>query len=186
MRLATVQKLVRLLGERLRLAQDRSEAEFLSELHHRDRRPGHSLHPRPLEARECAAGHRHARMARLDHRAAEDHRSARQSDRSWRQRIGCLPRRDPVDAGLRILRQADLDRLGHRSHRAGLDRADEAPWLHQVRRAGRRLGRGRRRSDGRAGAAGTARHSHQHGRRHSSRHRQGCSGWRSDAIRSLG
>ena len=46
------------------------------------------------------------------------------------------------------------DRLGPRPHRACLGRADEAPRLHEVRGAGRRLGRGRRRPDGRAGAAG--------------------------------
>ena len=55
-------------------------------------------------------------MARLDHRAAEDHRSAHRSHGAWRQRIGRFPRRDPVDAGLRLLRQADRDRLGPRAH----------------------------------------------------------------------
>ena len=54
-----------------------------------------------------------------------------------------------------------------------LDRADEAPRLHEVRGAGRRLGRAHRRADGRAGAAGIARHPHQHGRRGSGRNRQG-------------
>ena len=44
--------------------------------------------------------------------------------------------------------------LGSRPYRACLGRADEAPWLHAIRGAGRRLGRGRRRSDGRAGASG--------------------------------
>ena len=65
-------------------------------------------------------------------------------------------------------------RLGSRAHREGLRRAHEAPRLHAVRRAGRRLGRGRRRRDGRrprrpggrrAGTAGADRHPHQHGRR---------------------
>ncbi len=49
-RLATVQKLARYWANRIRLAQDRSEAECLSQLHHRDRRPRHPLHPCPLEA----------------------------------------------------------------------------------------------------------------------------------------
>ncbi len=53
-----------------------------------------------------------ARMARIGHRAAEDHRSAHQSDGTWRQRSGRFPRGDPVDAGLRVLRQADRRRLG--------------------------------------------------------------------------
>jgi hypothetical protein len=41
-------------------------------------------------------------MARLDHRVAEDHRSADRSDGSWRERIGRCPSGDPVDAGLRF------------------------------------------------------------------------------------
>ena len=47
--LATIQKLAQLLGNRLRLAQGRSEAEFLSAVHHRDRWPRHPFHPRPFE-----------------------------------------------------------------------------------------------------------------------------------------
>ena len=137
-------------------------------VHHRDRWTGHSFHPRAFEARERVAAHRHARMARLDHRADEDHRSADQSHRTWRERIGCVPPGDSVDAGLRILRQADHDRLGPRPHRAGLDRADEAPRIHEIRGAGRRLGCDHHRADGRAGAAGIAGHSHQHAQRDSS------------------
>ena len=38
------------------------------------------------------------------------------------------------------------DRLGPRPHRTRLGRADEAPRLHALRRAGRRLGRDRRRT----------------------------------------
>ena len=58
--------------------------------------------------------------------------------------------------------QADHDRLGPRAHRTCLDRADEAPWIHALCGARRRLGCGCRRSDGRTGASGIARHSHQH------------------------
>jgi hypothetical protein len=50
---------------------------------------------------------RYARMARLDHRTDEDHRSADQSHGAWRQRIRCVPSGDSVNAGLRILRQTD-------------------------------------------------------------------------------
>ena len=46
-------------------------------------------------------------------------------------RIGRVPRGDSVDAGLRILRQADHHRLGSRPHRACLGRADEAPRVHE-------------------------------------------------------
>ncbi len=55
-----------------------------------------------------------------------------QSHRPWRERVGCLPRRDPVDAGLRLLGQADDHRLGPHPHRPRLDRADEAPRLHAI------------------------------------------------------
>ena len=125
--LATTAGAGALLGDRLRLAQGRGEAERPAAIHHRDRRARHSLHSRPLETRECVAAHRHARVARLDHRTDEDHRSADQSHRTRRQCIRCLPRGDPVDAGLRILRKTDHHRLGPRPHRTCLGRADEAP-----------------------------------------------------------
>jgi hypothetical protein len=80
------------------------------------------------------------RMARLDHRATEDHRSTDRSHGPWRQRIGRIPSGDPIDAGLRVFRQAGQYRLGPRAHRPGLGRADGAPRLHPVRRARRRLG----------------------------------------------
>src|SRR4051794_16370627 len=51
-------------------------------------------------------------MARLDHRATEDHRSVNQSHGTRRERIGCLPYRYSVNAGLRLFRQADQHRLG--------------------------------------------------------------------------
>ena len=93
-------------------------------------------------------------------------------------RGGRVRRRDPVDAGLRLLRQADGDRLGSRPHRARVDRADEAPRLHAVRRAGRRLGNAHHRADGAAGAAGAARHPHQHAGHDPARHREGACGRR--------
>ena len=55
--------------------------------------------------------------------------SAHESHGVRLERIGRLPRSDPVDTGLRFLGQADRDGLEPRSRRAGLDRADEAPWL---------------------------------------------------------
>ena len=97
-----------------------------------------------------------------------------------------LPRGDPVDAGLRVLGQADEHRLGARAHGPSLGGADEAPRLHPLRRPGRRLGCVRRRPDGPAGACGAARHPHQHARHRSGRRRQGAPGGRPAAIRSLG
>ena len=57
-------------------------------------------------------------------------------------RGGRVRRRDSVAARLRVFRQADRDRLGSRPHRARVGRADEAPRIHAIRGAGRRLGRG--------------------------------------------
>ena len=48
--LATMQKLARLLGDGLRLAQVRGEAQRPAALRHRDRRARHPFHPRSLEA----------------------------------------------------------------------------------------------------------------------------------------
>ena len=69
------------LGQRLRLAQGGSEAECPAAVHDEHRRGRHSLHPRPIAASECAAADRHARLAGIDHRAAQDHRSAHGSRR---------------------------------------------------------------------------------------------------------
>ena len=117
------------LGDRPRLAQVRDETQGSAAFRHRDRRAGHSLHPRALEARERAADDRDARMARLDHRTAEDHRAPDQPDGARRKRLGRVPSRDSVDAGLRVFGQADEHRLGRGAHRADLDRPHEAPGL---------------------------------------------------------
>ena len=86
-------------------------------------------------------------------------------DRVWRERGGCLPSRDPVAAGLRLLGQADGAGMEPGQHRESVGDADAAPRLHKIRGAGRRLGQCRFGGDGIAAAAGIARHSHQHGRR---------------------
>ena len=138
-----------LLGDRVRLAQVRGQAQLGAQLHHRDRRARHPLRPRSLQARGRAAARRLPRMARFGHRAVEDRRPAHRPHRARRERVGRLPRGDPQHAGLRVLGQADDDRLGPGAHRARLGRADEAPRLHAVRGDRRRLGRDRRRSDGR-------------------------------------
>ena len=102
------------------------------------------------------------------------------------ERSGRVPCGDPVDAGLRVLRQADEHRLGPRAHGPRLGGADEAPRLQPLRRPGRRLGCVRRRPDGPAGTRGTARHPHQHAGHRSRRRRQGFPGRRPAAGRSLG
>ncbi len=110
------------LGEALRLAQDRSEAQLLPAVRHQHRRAGHPFHPCSLEAKKRAADHHHPRLAGLDHRAAEDHRAADRSDRPWRQRRGRVRRRDPVAARLWLLGQADRGGLESTAHRQGLGR----------------------------------------------------------------
>ena len=90
-----------------------------------------------------------------------------------RQRVGRIRCGDPVDARVRLLRQADDDRVGPRTHGAGLGPADDASGLHPLCRPGWGLGCVRRRSDGPAGACGTAGHPHQHARHRSSCGRQG-------------
>ena len=95
-----------LLGDRLRLEQVRGEAERPTELHHRDRWARHPFPSRPLPTRGCPAPDRHARMARLDHRAAEDHRAPHQSDRTRRHCPGRLSPGDPVAARPRLLGKA--------------------------------------------------------------------------------
>ena len=82
--LATMQELARYWATEYDWRKVEARLNALAAVHHRDRRGRHSLHPRALEASERAAGHRHARLARLDHRAAEDHRAADQSDGAWR------------------------------------------------------------------------------------------------------
>ena len=86
-----------------------------------------------------------------------------ESDRAWRDRGRCLPSRDSVAAGLRLLRQADEAGMEPRQHRESVGDAHATPRLHEIRGAGRRLGQFHFRGDGSAAAAGIARHSHQHG-----------------------
>ena len=91
----------------------------------------------------------------------------------------------PSMAGLRVFGQADTTGWDTDAHGTRLGRADEAPRLHALRGAGRRLGRARHRADGRAGTAGTARHPHQHGFRRAARSPEGAP-VRQRAVRSLG
>ena len=111
-------------------------------VHHRDRRARHPLPACALEGAVRAAADHHPRLARLDRRIPEGDRAAGRSCRAWRQSRGCLPRRLPVAAGLRLLRQAEDHRLGRRSHRRDLGEADGPARLRALRRAGRRLGLG--------------------------------------------
>ena len=144
--LATVEKLA-LLGKRVRLAQVRSEIQRLPELHHRDRRPGHPLHSCSLEARErppIIVTHGWPGSAVWHLKIIEP----LTNPTAHGGRIGRIPCGDPVDAGLRILGKANLDRLGPRPHRTRLGGVDESSRLHALRGARRRLGRDHHGPDG--------------------------------------
>ena len=140
-------------------------AERAPAVHDRDRRSRHPLHPRRVAARERAAADHHARLAGLGRRDAE-RRSGRSADPTAHggDAADAFDVVVPVDARLRVLGQADGDRLGPRPHRACLDRADEAPRIHAIRRAGRRLGCPDHGRDGRQGTSGAARHPLEHAR----------------------
>src|SRR5580658_1697238 len=116
---------------------------------------------------------RHARMARFDHRAVEDHRSADRSGGPRRKRIGFVRHRDSVVAGLRVLGQADRNWLGSSARCTRLGRTDEASRLHAICRAGRRLGQCCHGADGSTGTARTDWHSHQHAGYRAGRYRRG-------------
>ena len=88
----------------------------------------HFIHISSKHRRRPAARH-HPRLAWVDHRAIEDHRAADRPDRPRRQGGGCVRRRHPVDAGLRLFRKAERPPAGTRADRPRLDDADEAPRL---------------------------------------------------------
>jgi len=71
----------------------------------------HFIHVRSKHENALAAD-RYARMAWLDHRTDEGHRSADQSHRTRRKCVRRVPGRGSVDARLRFFRQADHDWLG--------------------------------------------------------------------------
>ena len=163
-----------LLGHRLRPPAVRDEAERGAAVPDRDRRARHPLHPRQVAARERAAADHHPRLARLDHRDAERGRPAHRPDGARRRRGGCVRRGGSVDARLRVLGEADDDRLGPRPHRGRLDRADAAPGIPAFRRAGRRLGRADHGRDRCEGTSGVARHPLEHARHRPARRLEGA------------
>ena len=114
-----------LLGDRLRLAQSRSEVQRAAAVQDRDRRRRHPLHPREVEARGCAAADHDPRLAGLDHRTARGRRPADGPDRTRVVvRRGRLRPRPSLRAGLRLLGRADRARLVGRPSGAGLASVD--------------------------------------------------------------
>src|SRR5579871_3906056 len=108
----------------------RSQVERPANVRYHDRWARHPIHSREVETCKCAAAHRHARLARIDHRTAQDHRTADESDGTWRERFGRVPYRHPLDTRLRLLGKADGAQLGDRHDRPRLGRADATPWLY--------------------------------------------------------
>src|SRR3954447_9386587 len=146
-----------LLDDRVRLAQVRGTTERAAAVHDRDRRGGHPLHPRALQARGRHAADHDPRLARLDHRAARDDRPADRPDRSRRRPHGRVPPGFAVDTRLRVLGRADRARLARRPHRTRVGGPDGSPRLHALRRPGGRRGRLRHGRDGPPSARGPAR-----------------------------
>ena len=111
-----------LLGDGIRLAEGGGEAECLAAVCDRDRRAGHSVHPRPLPPSERLAADHHPWLARLDPRTPEGHWSAHRSHGLWRTRGGCLRPRAALDARLWLLGQTD-------TALAGVPTASRAPGM---------------------------------------------------------
>ena len=124
------------LGDRVRLAPLRGEAERAAAVRHGDRRRGHPLHPRAVAARGRAAVDHDARLARLRRRAARHHRPADGPHRPRRTGRGRLRPRAALAAGLRLLRRTDGARLGLGPRGARLGGADEPARLRPLRRPG--------------------------------------------------
>ena len=149
------------LGDRLRLAHVRGEAERAAAVQDRDRRGGHPLHPREVAAPgRVAAGH-HARLAWLHHRDAWGRRPAHRPGGARRLRRGRVRPGHSVAARLRLLRRAGRGRLEPRPRCASVGRADAPPRLHPLRRPGRRRGRLSHRRHGPPGTRGAGRHPHE-------------------------
>ena len=176
-----------LLGDRLRLARVRGEAERPAALHHRDRRARHPLHPRPLPARGRAAADRHARVARLDPRAAEDHRAAHQSRRRTA--------RAPADAFHLVIPSLPGHGFSAKPTTTGWDPARTArAWVELMKRLGytRFVAQGGdwgaavTQTMGIQARAGAARHPLQHAGHRAGRDRRGVPARRPAAIRTVG
>ena len=117
--LETVRKLARLLGDRLRLAQGARRRlnalpQFITEI---DGLDIHFIHVRSKHENALPIIVTHGWPGSIIEQL-KIIEPLTDPDRAWRQRSGRLRRRDPVAAGLRLLRQAD---------RAGLDTRPASP-----------------------------------------------------------
>ena len=88
--LATMQKLADYWANQHDWRRVEAKLKSFAPVRHQHRRRRHPLHPGQVEAPERIAGDHHTRLARLDHRADEDHRAA---DRSRPRMAGPRPTR---------------------------------------------------------------------------------------------
>ena len=105
--LATMQKLARYWANGVRLAEVRGQAQRPAAVHDRDRRAGHSFHSRSFEAENALPlivthGWPGSIIEQLKIIDPLTNPTAHGGER-----IGRVPRRDPLDARLRLFRQAD-------------------------------------------------------------------------------
>ena len=113
--LATMKKLAQLLGDGLRVAQMRGRLKACRISSPRSM-ASTFISFTFVQARECVADHRHTWVARLDYRAAEGIEPLTDPTSHGGSALGCIPSRDPLDAGLRFFRKAgttgwDPDRI---------------------------------------------------------------------------
>lgn len=116
--LATMKELTQYWGTKYNWRNIEETLQLPAAVHNRDRRTGHTFHPRPLPPRERPADHPDPRLARLHPGVPEGHRTAQRPHGPRRPRRGRLPPRHPVDARLRLLGAADDHRVEPRPHRA--------------------------------------------------------------------
>ena len=125
-----------MVGGGVRLARDRGAAQRDPAVHDGDRRCRDPLPARALAARGRAPARADARLARLRARV----RGAAGAAHAAGGPGGCVPRRRPRPARLRLQRQAGGDRLGRGADRGRVGGADGAAGLRALRRGRERLG----------------------------------------------
>ncbi len=115
-----------------------------------------------------------ARLARLVRRVLQDHRPAHRPGGPRRQGRGCVPRRLPVAAGLRLLQQAERARLESQRMAEMIAKLMARLGYDALRGPRRRLGRGRHPLAGRQRRGALHRRAQQLPRRPASRRTTRC------------
>ena len=157
--LAYAQEVCAYWRDEIRLAALRGEAEraspqFMTTI---DGLDIHFIHVRSPHAKRCRCSH--PRLAGFGDRVPEGDRAAHRSGRARRRRRRRVPRRLPVAAGLRILRQAEATGWGIERIADAWAQLMERLGYDALCRAGRRLGLGGDDARSACGRRGTARRS---------------------------